>query len=85
MAKIHARRALDINPNDAQAKAVQARVEKDSSGKTSAAAKGGKGKTDGKGGGLFGLFGGKKKIIGVSGTERGKGLIASRCCSKTLD
>jgi curved DNA-binding protein CbpA len=61
MAKIHARRALDINPNDEQAKAVQSRVEKGSSGKSSEAAKGGKGKPDGKGGGLFGLFGGKKK------------------------
>jgi len=62
MAKIHAKRALDISPNDQQAKAVQARVERASGGSKSAeGAKGSKGKAGSKKGGFFGLFGGKKK------------------------
>ncbi|MBE9110940.1 DnaJ domain-containing protein [Nodosilinea sp. LEGE 07298] len=70
MARIHAKRALEINPNDERAKAVQARVDKSSgaasSGAQSANAKASnlksaaKGSPD-KGGGFFGLFGGKKK------------------------
>ena len=74
MARIHAKRALDINPNDERAKQVQARVEK--AGSTTGSAKdsgpkptSGKGarskgsnpKNADKGGGFFGLFGGKKK------------------------
>jgi curved DNA-binding protein CbpA len=58
MAKIHAKRALDINPNDDRAKTGQARVERDAK---AAESKGSKGNSGGKGGGLFGLFGGKKK------------------------
>jgi curved DNA-binding protein CbpA len=62
MAKIHAKRALDISPDDQQAKAVQARVERASGGgKSTEGAKGSKGKAGSKGGGFFGLFGGKKK------------------------
>jgi curved DNA-binding protein CbpA len=60
MARIHAKRALEISPEDERALAVQNRVDKTStsSGSAKAAAKaadkGGKG-------GFFGLFGGKKK------------------------
>jgi curved DNA-binding protein CbpA len=62
MAKIHAKRALDINPKDEQAKAVQARVAKGSgTGSKSSAQDSKKSGSSGKGGGLFGLFGGKKK------------------------
>ncbi len=74
MARIHAKRALDINPNDERAKLVQTRVEKAGSTAGSAKASGskptsGKGasskganpKDADKGGGFFGLFGGKKK------------------------
>jgi tetratricopeptide (TPR) repeat protein len=59
MAKIHAKRALDIDPNDELAKAIQSRVEKEgnTSGKSGTTAKG----TDQKSGGFFGIFGGKKK------------------------
>jgi Tfp pilus assembly protein PilF len=66
MARIHAKRALDINPKDEKALAVQARVDKAGSGSTSGAAKatGPKAsspKSSDQGGGFFGLFGGKKK------------------------
>lgn len=71
MARIHAKRALEIDPNDERARAVQARVDKASgastSGSTQAAkSKGGNAKASNpkasdKGGGFFGLFGGKKK------------------------
>jgi curved DNA-binding protein CbpA len=61
MAKIHAKRALDINPRDEQAKAVQSRVTKTTSGKSSASEKGSKGSAGGKSSGFFGLFGGKRK------------------------
>ncbi len=66
MARIHAKRALDINPKDEKALAVQARVDKAGSGSTSGAAKatGPKSsnpKSSDQGGGFFGLFGGKKK------------------------
>jgi curved DNA-binding protein CbpA len=64
MAKIHAKRALEINPSDDNAKAVQARVQRSTgtSTKPADADKGGsKTNTGGKGGGFFGLFGGKKK------------------------
>ncbi len=64
MAKIHAKRAMDINPNDEQAKVIQARVEKQIGGgaKASGGAKGGKkAGSDHRGGGFFGLFGGKNK------------------------
>lgn len=59
MAKIHAKRALDIDPNDELAKAIQARVDKNgtTSGKSGTSTKG----SDQKSGGFFGLFGGKKK------------------------
>jgi tetratricopeptide (TPR) repeat protein len=64
MARIHAKRALEINPADERAKVVQARVDKAAAG--GAGAKAANPKTPGskppeKGGGLFGLFGGKKK------------------------
>ena len=69
MAKIHFRKALELNPDDTAAQQGLQRVDPQAakaadatkaSGKT--APKGGKpgGKSDG-GGGLFGLFGGKKK------------------------
>lgn len=64
MAKIHAKRALDINPNDEQAKVIQARV-MTSSGNGSKSANGPRGSkktsSSNKGGGFFGLFGGKNK------------------------
>ncbi|MGG6242337.1 J domain-containing protein [Nodosilinea sp. AN01ver1] len=69
MARIHAKRALEIDANDERAKAVQARVDRASgtatSGSNTASAKANpksadKGTSD-KGGGFFGLFGGKKK------------------------
>jgi curved DNA-binding protein CbpA len=59
MARIHAKRALDINPNDEQAQTVQKRVEKQSKSPNQGnnqAQESGKSK-----GGFFGLFGGKKK------------------------
>lgn len=63
MARIHAKRAIEINPQDERAIAVQNRVEKNSgassSGAKSASAKASK--SADKGGGFFGLFGGKKK------------------------
>jgi curved DNA-binding protein CbpA len=59
MARIHAKRALDINPNDEKAQAVQNRVEKQSK---SAPQGGERPQESGKNkGGFFGLFGGKKK------------------------
>ncbi|PSR15622.1 molecular chaperone DnaJ [filamentous cyanobacterium CCP3] len=69
MARIHAKRALEIDPNDERAKAVQARVDRTSgaavSGAKTADAKANPKSTDkgasDKGGGFFGLFGGKKK------------------------
>ncbi|MGF1519522.1 MAG: DnaJ domain-containing protein [Nodosilinea sp.] len=69
MARIHAKRAIEINPEDERALAVQARVEKagsaSSTAKSSSAkaadAKASKSKSSEKGGGFFGLFGGKKK------------------------
>lgn len=71
MARIHAKRALEIDPNDERARSVQARVDKTSGGSTAASAqptksKGGPAKATNpksanQGGGFFGLFGGKKK------------------------
>ncbi len=73
MARIHAKRAIEINPEDERALAVQARVEKTNSGSASSAAKSSSAKAaDSKSskssksqssdkGGFFGLFGGKKK------------------------
>lgn len=68
MARIHAKRALEINPADERASAVQARVEKSdvspTAGKaksTKAKAAASKSKSSDKRGGFFGLFGGKKK------------------------
>ncbi len=71
MARIHAKRALEIDPNDERARSVQARVDKTSGGSTSGSAqtvksKGGNAKATNpksanQGGGFFGLFGGKKK------------------------
>jgi curved DNA-binding protein CbpA len=71
MARIHAKRALEIDPNDERARSVQARVDKTSGGVASGSAqavksKGGNTKaanpkSSNQGGGFFGLFGGKKK------------------------
>ncbi|MEB3288433.1 MAG: DnaJ domain-containing protein [Leptolyngbya sp.] len=68
MAKIHAKRALDLLPEDEVAQAVQAKLEKGSTGGAkgtagkSAAKPAAKGKSEDKGSGFFGgLFGGKKK------------------------
>ncbi|HZG40180.1 MAG TPA: DnaJ domain-containing protein [Nodosilinea sp.] len=71
MARIHAKRALEINPQDERAITVQARVEKTGSGSASGTAKASNPKAakpkasnpkaSDKGGGFFGLFGGKKK------------------------
>ncbi len=73
MARIHVKRALEINPNDERARAVQARVDKMASGSAAGAAgsktanpkdanpKTSKPKSSDQGGGFFGLFGGKKK------------------------
>jgi tetratricopeptide (TPR) repeat protein len=71
MARIHAKRALEINPQDEQAQTVQSRVDKTAAGAAGGAAKGSSpkastprsssAKTPDKGGGFFGLFGGKKK------------------------
>ncbi|WP_052051053.1 J domain-containing protein [Leptolyngbya sp. KIOST-1] len=69
MARIHAKRALEIDPNDERAKTVQARVDRSAgaasggaktNAKASSAKPANKGASD-KGGGFFGLFGGKKK------------------------
>ncbi|MGB3309471.1 MAG: DnaJ domain-containing protein [Nodosilinea sp.] len=73
MARIHAKRALEINPNDERAMTVQARVDR-SSGAASSGAKSANSKASSakasksadkrssdKGGGFLGLFGGKKK------------------------
>jgi curved DNA-binding protein CbpA len=71
MARIHAKRALEIDPNDERAQSVQARVDKASGGSTTGSAQAAKSKGDNakasnskssnQGGGFFGLFGGKKK------------------------
>ncbi|WP_017300779.1 J domain-containing protein [Nodosilinea nodulosa] len=64
MARIHAKRALEINPKDERAIAVQSRVDKSGAGSSSSGAKAASAKAPkpaDKGGGFFGLFGGKKK------------------------
>jgi tetratricopeptide (TPR) repeat protein len=68
LAKIHAKRALDLLSEDEVAQAVQAKLEKGSAGGgkgtagKSAAKSAAKRKPEDKGGGFFGgLFGGKKK------------------------
>ncbi|MFQ4139529.1 J domain-containing protein [Nodosilinea sp. PGN35] len=71
MARIHAKRALEIDPNDERARTVQARVDKASGSSAAGAPQTAKTKGDNaktanpkssdKGGGFFGLFGGKKK------------------------
>ncbi|MBD2105759.1 J domain-containing protein [Nodosilinea sp. FACHB-13] len=71
MARIHAKRALEIDPNDERAQSVQARVDKTSGGSTSGSTqtakskgsntKASNSKSSNQGGGFFGLFGGKKK------------------------
>jgi curved DNA-binding protein CbpA len=58
MARVHAKRALDIHPQDDMAQAIQARLDKrppatNPSSRTA--------KSSESGGGFFGLFGGKKK------------------------
>jgi curved DNA-binding protein CbpA len=62
MARVHAKRSLAIDPADERAIAVQAHIEK-AGGSTSGASKGkaSSAKSADKGGGFFGLFGGKKK------------------------
>ncbi|NJL48274.1 MAG: J domain-containing protein [Leptolyngbyaceae cyanobacterium SM2_5_2] len=59
MARVHAKRALDIQPQDEVAQAIQARLDKrpPSANPSSRAAKG----SEPGSGGFFGLFGGKKK------------------------
>ena len=59
MAKIHCNKALDLNPNDQLASMLKQRVEK--SGQKGAPKKAGSPKDSQSKGGLFGLFGGKKK------------------------
>ncbi|MBE9135864.1 DnaJ domain-containing protein [Nodosilinea sp. LEGE 07088] len=59
MARVHAKRALAIDPADERAGAVQARVNK--AGGSPAGKGNTKAKSGDKGGGFFGLFGGKKK------------------------
>jgi len=72
MARIHAKRAIEIDPGDERALAVQARVEKASSASSAAksssakaadskSSQASKSQASDKGGGFFGLFGGKKK------------------------
>lgn len=68
MARIHAKRALEIDPEDERALAVRNRVEKTSSSSAAGSAKATNAKASGKDskgkdskGGFFGLFGGKKK------------------------
>ncbi|MGB3138409.1 MAG: DnaJ domain-containing protein [Nodosilinea sp.] len=67
MARIHARRALEINANDERARAVQSRVDKTSGTSSGGAAKAkasspkSSSKSGSDKGGFFGLFGGKKK------------------------
>ncbi|MEM0981929.1 MAG: J domain-containing protein [Cyanobacteria bacterium P01_H01_bin.58] len=59
MARIHLKRALEINPNDSLAKELEPKVNKSNQAKLSkSAAKGSQSKSKG---GLFGLFGGKQK------------------------
>ncbi|MEO1095239.1 MAG: DnaJ domain-containing protein [Cyanobacteria bacterium J06638_28] len=60
MARIHLKRALEIDPNDSLAKQLEPKVNQSSQAKSNKpAAKGSPSKS--KGGGLFGLFGGKQK------------------------
>lgn len=60
MARIHLKRALEIDPNDSLAKQLEPKVNQGSQSKSSkSSAKGSQPKS--KGGGLFGLFGGKQK------------------------
>jgi curved DNA-binding protein CbpA len=66
MARIHFDKALDINPNDEIAKAGRKRLEQTGAVKPSSTGRASKSsqskdKSNGKSGGLFGLFGGKKK------------------------
>lgn len=69
MAKVHAKRALDLSPEDEIAQAIQAKLEKSAhgtaAGASAKATKGSKGpakgKPEDKGGFFGGLFGGKKK------------------------
>lgn len=69
MAKVHAKRALDLSPEDEIAQAIQAKLEKSAPGTaarpSAKATKGSKapakGKPEDKGGFFGGLFGGKKK------------------------
>lgn len=72
MAKIHFNKALELNPQDAVALDGKSRLEassgsqtttskSDTKGKLDPRKSAAKGKPDDKGGGLFGLFGGKKK------------------------
>ncbi|MDJ0702147.1 MAG: DnaJ domain-containing protein [Leptolyngbyaceae cyanobacterium MO_188.B28] len=59
MAKIHCNKALDLNPNDQLASMLKQRLEK--SGQKGSSKKAGGSKDSQSKGGLFGLFGGKKK------------------------
>jgi tetratricopeptide (TPR) repeat protein len=62
MARIHVKRALEINPQDNLAKILEPRVNKSGSSTTKGSQKGSQGNAKSKGGGgLFGLFGGKRK------------------------
>lgn len=61
MARIHVKRALDINPQDNLAKLLEPRVNKSGASTTKGPQKGSQGNAQSKGGGLFGLFGGKRK------------------------
>lgn len=64
MARIHAKRALEINPADERARAVHTRVDRANEGSASGSAqasKAAKAKSSDKKGGFFGLFGGNKK------------------------
>lgn len=63
MARIHVKRALEINPQDNLAKMLEPRVNKSgsSTSTTKGSQKGSQGNAKSKGGSLFGLFGGKRK------------------------
>lgn len=61
MAKIHFRKALELNPNDEIAKAGIRRLDPNVAGASSAKTSKGKAKGNGSGGGLFGGLFGKKK------------------------
>ncbi|MEB3268050.1 MAG: DnaJ domain-containing protein [Leptolyngbya sp.] len=61
MARIHVKRALEIDPKDNLAKLLEPRVSKTGSQSGKGSQKGGQGDAKSKGGGLFGLFGGKRK------------------------